>query len=445
MLSKQPWIHFAPDLDIEWQQEKDEGKQVDDFREICERIKALPQTAENDRLAAEVWERMKLAPMAKDYPYIEPSDLPSIRAQRPVKTRRFSSNPLSEGDLRRKLTGAWLGRISGCLLGKPVEGFHWAALKKLLTGTGNFPMSRYITAGSFTPELMNELKLNPDGFWADNLKGVEPVDDDTNYTVFTLKLLETCGRSFTSDDVLEGWLNWIPMLATCTAERVAYRNACAGLRAPQTASYKNPYREWIGAQIRGDLYGYINPGNPEKAAELAFRDASISHVKNGIYGEMYVAAMLAAAAVCDDLNAVISAGLQEIPAKSRLRRDIDTLLAWYRQGIGYDETISRIHRQYDESKPHGWCHTDPNAMIVTAALLYGEKKFGRTICLAVQAAFDTDCNGATAGSIIGMLLGETGIPAEWTAPYQRRLQTSIIGYNEIDVAELVEKTLRLCQ
>ena len=144
---------------------------------------------------------------------------------------------------------------------------------------------------------------------------------------------------------------WLPYLSTCTAERVAYRNAAAGLLPPETASYKNPYREWIGAQIRADFYGYINPGDPEKAAEMAFRDASATHVKNGIYGAMFVAAMLAQAAVTDDVMKVIRAGLSVMPEKCRLRDDIERVIAWHARGLmrersptGYTPSMTRGHR-----------------------------------------------------------------------------------------------------
>lgn len=221
------------------------------------------------------------------------------------------------------MAGAWSGRISGCLLGKPVEGYRLERLLPLLKETGNYPLKRYICRRDFSDELVQRLDIWTQACWADNLQGFSPMDDDTNYTVFALKLLEEYGQDFTPDDVLEGWLSWLPMFATCTAERAAYRNAASGLTAPETATWRNPYREWIGAQIRGDLFGYVCPGDPERAAALAFRDASVSHVKNGIYGEMFIAAMLAAAAVCSDVTTVIEAGLDEIPEASRLRRDVE--------------------------------------------------------------------------------------------------------------------------
>ena len=205
--------------------------------------------------------------------------------------------------------------------------------------------------------------------------------------------------------------------------------------------YKNPYREWIGAQIRGDYFGYINPGEPEKAAEMAFRDASISHIKNGIYGEMWISAMIACATVTDNIEDIILGGLGEIPETSRLYDAVTNILNDYKNGVSYDDCVKKIHSLYDEHTGYGWCHTIPNAMIVTAALLYGEGDFGKSICMAVQPAFDTDCNGATVGSIIGMRHGISDIGEEWTKPVDDTLHTSIFGVGTVKISDMVEKTM----
>ena len=81
-------------------------------------------------------------------------------------------------------------------------------------------------------------------------------------------------------------------------------------------------------------------------------------------------------------------------------------------------------------------------MIVAAALLCSGQDYGRSICLAVQAGFDTDCNGATVGSVLGMMLGEDGIPETWAAPVHGRLETDIFGVNEISLKEAAETTLK---
>jgi ADP-ribosylglycohydrolase len=440
MLKHQPWIHFAPEILLEWKQSKDEGHDVRLLKSICEEIAKRAKTENQEEIAKSLKAQMDNAPIIKGYPFIEPSDYAGIQSAKPHRRHVFKLE-LAQEQLKDKLAGAWIGRISGCLLGKPVEGWQSKDLHKLLKDTQNFPMNRYIVKREFTPYW--EKQANQNLTWADNINGIAPIDDDTNYTVFALKLVQTYGKEFTANDVLEGWLNWIPMLATCTAERVAYRNAAMGLLAPDTATYLNPYREWIGAQIRGDFFGYINVGDPDLAAEMAFRDASISHIKNGIYGEMLMAAMIAAAAASDDILTIVEAGLDEIPARSRLRKDIQVVLTWYKEKMTYDEVIQQIHKLYDEADGHGWCHTNSNAMIVVTALLYGEKDFGKSLCMAVQPGFDTDCNGATTGSILGMILGEANIPQLWSEPYNKTLATSIIGHNIVSVDDLVNQTLDL--
>ncbi|KAF0227652.1 MAG: ADP-ribosylation/Crystallin J1 [Erysipelotrichaceae bacterium] len=440
MLEHHAWIHFAPELVLEWKQAQDEGRDVKLLRAICEEVAKRSITENKTEVAIAIKAQLDNAPMIKGYPFIEPSDYPGIQSAKPNRRHKFSVQ-LSDEILFDKIKGAWIGRISGCLLGKPVEGWLSKDLNKLLKDSANYPMDRYIKLSELTPEWVK--KADPTRAWADTLTGFAPIDDDTNYTVLALKLVQTYGKDFRPNDVLEAWLTWMPMLATCTAERVAYRNASMGLLAPETATTMNPYREWIGAQIRADFFGYINVGDPDLAAEMAFRDASISHIKNGIYGEMLMAAMIAAAAVSDDLLTIIEAGLDEIPARCRLRGDIQAVLSHHREQKSYDETIALIHKLYDETSGHGWCHTNPNAMIVVTALLYGNKDFSKSLGMSVQAGFDTDCNGATLGSLLGMLLGAQSIPDEWIQPHQNTLATSLIGFNSVTVDELVQETLSI--
>ncbi len=442
MLEKQKWMNYSLELSLEWKQARDEGKDVDDLKEICEFISKKAETEDCKKLAIEISNKLINAPVKEDFAFTEPSTLDEIKSAKPKRRHKFKFE-VDDTTLKSKLSGAWIGRISGCLLGKPVECMKTDLLYPLLKQTDNYPMKKYIMKKDFHSSVDDLLKDWHNHFWADTLSGVAPVDDDTNYTVFTMKLIEEYGRDFRPNDVLEAWLSWMPMFATCTAERVAYRNAAMGLYAPETATYQNPYREWIGAQIRGDFYGYLNPANPEMAAEMAWRDASISHVKNGIYGEMFVASLISAACVCDDMMVIIEAGLDEIPEKCRLRHDVDLVLKWYINGVSAIEAINKIHELYDENDGHDWCHTNSNAMIVVMSLLYGEKDFGKSICLAVQAAFDTDCNGATVGSIIGIMLGENNIPSYWYECYDLKLSTSIDGYNRVSITELAEKTLQL--
>lgn len=442
MLEQQNWITYAPHILSEWKTCLDEGRNVEQYKELVMAIHTL--SGKKEELAIEAGKLMLNTPIREDFPYVEPSDLKEIRAQRQENRPAFQNN-LTPEKWRDKLKGAWLGRISGCLLGKPVEGIRYVNLKDILQTTGNYPMNRYITSDQFTDELCERSAwpLRERGCWADQLSGIEPIDDDTNYPVLALRIMQNYGWNFRSSDVLEAWMTYDPYLQVCTAERICYRNAAIGLLPPETATFRNPFRELVGARIRGDFFGFVTPGEPELAAELGWRDASISHVKNGIYGEMYVCAMIAAAAVCDDIETIIEAGLAQIPQKSRHYESMRQVIAWYKEGLSVEETIDKIHQRYPEDIWENIFDTLSNDMIVTAALLYGKGDFGRSICLAVQAAYDTDCNGATVGSIVGAINGAKGIDPYWVAPWQERLQTSILDYSEITVDELVEKTLAI--
>ena len=156
---------------------------------------------------------------------------------------------------------------------------------------------------------------------------------------------------------------------------------------------------------------------------------------------MFVAAMLAHAAVCDDVEEVISCGLGHIPSTSRLHAGLRAIVEAYERGVGSDECFKSIHARYDEHDEYDWCHTIPNAEIVVASLLYGKGDFAKTICLSVQCGFDTDCNGATVGSVFGMMHGIGSIDKVWKAPVRDMLDTSIFGVGKVGVDEMVERTM----
>ncbi len=437
-----PWEFYASYTLDEYLQSTAEGLDVEMYRPLFEEITKLPMGQIKKQFCDVLFRIVQEAPQREGYPYREPSDAEGIRALRrpyPLPT------PVEPSDMERRIRGAWVGRICGCMLGKSVEGIHSHELERLLRATENYPLHRYILQSD-----IDRIDPKEYGFpligrpYADRIDGM-PADDDTNYMVQAQQLIVDKGRDFTPTDVIEGWVRYQPKDAYCTAERVAFCNYIKGYRPPDTATFQNVYREWIGAQIRADYYGYINPGDPTAAADMAWRDASISHTKNGIYGAMLVAAMLAAAATTDHIPTILEVGLSEIPHTSRLYEAIRRVMEDYASGVPQETCFAHIHEAWDEHIGYGWCHTISNAMIVAASLLYGEGDYSRSICIAVQAAFDTDCNGATVGSILGMARGIECIPSAWQEPIRGVLHTALFGLESVRIDDAVRLTLRHIQ
>lgn len=430
---------YPSDIMAEYNQCIEEGLDMEKHKALFESVAALENGEIKTRMSDLIFETVINADMHCDYKYNEPNELDAIKALR--KPHEFDTVEPDEESLRKKLLGAWTGRACGCLLGKPVEGIRSDEFIPLLKETGNYPMHRYILSTDITPEVISHYKfslLNKD--YADTVDGM-PIDDDTNYVALAQQIVEKSGKTFSSNDVALAWLRYQSVSAYFTAERIAYVNFINCIEPPASAMYKNVCREWIGAQIRGDYFGYINPGKPEIAAKMAFTDARISHVKNGIYGEMFVAAMISCAAVTDSIEDIILGGLAQIPETSRLFEAVMKIFDGYKNGVSVDECFDIIHAEYDEHTSHGWCHTISNAMIVTAALLYGEGDFGKSVCTAVGMAFDTDCNGATVGSILGMRGGIDCIDEYWQKPINGKIHTSIFGVGTVNIADAVEKTI----
>ncbi|MGI8415061.1 MAG: ADP-ribosylglycohydrolase family protein [Nakamurella sp.] len=397
-------------------------------------------TAEQRALAGELLHELGRLPDPSAA--TEPSSWQEISAQltNTADTAAASTSFLPTEEFADKVHGGWLGRAVGCVLGKPVEKVPRAGIEAILRSTGRWPLDRYFTAVGLDPAVSARWPWNrASGSTSleENIDGT-PEDDDINFTLMALRLLEAHGDGFTSDDVAQGWLLDLPAGRSFTAERVAYRNLLEGISPPQTASVRNPFREWIGAQIRTDLYGWVNPGNPQAAAEWAWRDAAVSHTRNGLYGAMFVAAMASTAVVCSSVSEVLDAGASVVPGGSRMAAAI----AFGRQlAAGSTEPTAAYTALESRFAGMHWVHSLNNSALVAYALAAGAGDFDRSICLAVMGGWDTDSNGATVGAVAGALAGTAGITAHWSAPLNNSISTSIPGCDGDSFDDLAARTL----
>ena len=347
---------------------------------------------------------------------------------------------LPRADLADRLLGAWTGRLAGCLLGKPVEKVPREGIRARLQSIGEWPLRRYFTAEGVPDAVVERWPWNrasrPTSL-RENVAGM-PEDDDVNYTMLALHVLETYGDGFTTDDVATAWLQMLPPLTTFTAERVAMQNLLDYVEPPATALVRNPYREWIGAQIRADAYGYVRPGDPAAAAELAWRDARLSHVENGVYGAMWAAGTVAAAFVERDPARAVARGLEVVPSDSRLAEAVAWAADAAARETGWEAVLDALHARYGH---YHWVHAVNNAALAAAALVHGRGDFGRSVAAAVMGGWDTDSNGATVGSVVGAMVGRRGIDDAWAAPLRNEVRSSLKGFDRSRIDDLARRTL----
>lgn len=423
-----------------------------------------PEALDDPAAYAAALAALKKLPRRPDYPYEEPDTLEEILAASEAAER--NADGAAEGDRNallsdresyfKKLHAAWTGRAAGCALGKPVEchpymagtkektGFEY--VREWFEGADAYPIDYYTPAHSRAEE--SGLHLVCPKSQRENIHFMES-DDDVRYTVLGLKLMEEKGFAFSTWDVGELWHKCLPYRMCCTAETQAYLNfaavtnhlhpqepADAEKRIRFVNTYQNPYREWIGAQIRVDAYGYAAAGDPLLAAKLAYRDAHLSHVKNGVYGAMFVSAMIAAAFTAETPRAIVEAGLRVIPKKSRLYEAITDTLSWACPEIAPEE-ISRI--LWEKWRSYDCVHTINNAACVAACVLSSGGDYERAVTNAVLTGWDTDCNGATVGSIMGAFLGS--VPEKWAAPLHDTMYSEVSGFDPITFTDAAKRTL----
>ncbi|MBA2444976.1 MAG: ADP-ribosylglycohydrolase family protein [Nocardioidaceae bacterium] len=369
-----------------------------------------------------------------DWAFEEPDDDATLLAL----VADVSSIRFDEAQLPERIQGAWLGRAVGNTLGKPVEGLTRAELEIYLRAAGQWPLAGYLPLLDPLPDGVPQLHSSAPLATAGRFVDV-PRDDDIDWTILGLHLLERYGCQVTTEHVAAEWLDRVPFTQTYTAERAAYRNLVHGVRPPETATYRNPYREWIGALIRGDAFGYAHPGNPGQAARLALVDARLSHTANGIYGEMWAAGLVSAALASSSADAALRLALGVVPERSRLAGTLRAVLELFDRAATHEDALDWV----DSTLGHyPWVHTINNAALISIGLLWGES-FIDAVGISMAGGRDTDSNAATVGSVYGSLHGASAIPAELVGTTHVHVRSAVRDFDRITIDELTERTLQV--
>lgn len=371
-----------------------------------------------------------------EYAFDEPADW-----HEPGSTWSASHERLAQPDqtlYRERISGAWLGKCIGSVMGRPFCGWHRNAIVSYLSAHSALPLEDYVPG---SPETFEQHGYT----WQTSGVGVErllrgrvsgvPEDYPLNLSLLNIKTVAEMGYDFTVRGIAHQWLVCLPFKTVYNAERSAYEDLIMEWLPPATARRYNPYREWSGAMIRADAFGLLAPGDHELAARMASRDAFLSHTKNGRYAAELVAALVAAVLGGASIGQSIEIAQTYIPERSRLASAIRTILEARDSGSDVSEALDRLQEKFSD---YPWLHSVINAGIIVAALVYGDGDFTKSVSIAATAGADTDGNAVVVGTILGALVGASGVPEKLFAPLEDRIESLIPGYSDCAISCIAE-------
>ena len=388
-------------------------------------------------------ERLAILPRRDDWPYVEPNDWEGISVEADPDRPLGPLSDMAASEASGRIEAAFYGSVCGCILGKPLE-FNptLAEAQALLERIGEWPLRDYVSerildAGAPTLPAWNQT-------YRERLGCVMP-DDDLNYTVLGMLNLEQNGSRFTQTQLKDLWLRHLTADPTTIAGPERSFLVKAALDALRESRQDPPFDEWVsvlnpgdeqcGAMIRADAYGYACLGNPGLAAELAWRDAGMTHRRTGIYGAIFAAAAIAAAPAFRDPLDVFALALQFVPQRSRFYAIVSDSLAEVAAATDWLDGYARIHAKYGA---YGHCRVFQETGTLINTLRFAES-VGDGICKQVMQGCDTDSYGATAGSILGAYFGSGHLDERWLTPFQDRFQTSLAWFAETSLSGLARR------
>jgi ADP-ribosylglycohydrolase len=419
-----------------------QGHFIDDLKA---QLSELPDSY--DALSA-FEERIGNSPMREGWPYVEPNHLEEIWAECDPARPQGQIRAIDPGLAERHAETAFLASVAGCMLGKPLEEeLTLSKIRQAAQASGEWPINDYISEA-----LLDQLGHRHPS-WNETTRGriqyVAP-DDDMNYSVLGMLLLEARGTDFTTQDVMNAWLHNLPPLWTWGPERTILTKAAIHsiynengpareIPFETWVTHWNPESEMCGAAIRVDAYGFACPGSPALAAELAWRDAHWTHRRTGIYGAMFIAAAIASAFVIKDPLAIFETALQFVPQRSRLHEVVVDSLKLVRQADDWLDGYEHIHAKYGQ---YTSCQIYQEIATLINTLHFATN-VGDGICIQVAQGNDTDCFGKIAGSLIGALYGPRSLDERWIAPFKDEIHVALANYYDHSLSGLAKRMGKL--
>jgi ADP-ribosylglycohydrolase len=175
---------------------------------------------------------------------------------------------------------------------------------------------------------------------------------------------------------------------------------------------------------------------------MACKDAVGSQTRNGIYSGMFFAALIADAFATGDAVQSIDTAARYVPPRSRFAEMVRFVKEQCAAEDDWQKVNAAIYAKYPAECPR-FNHSLPNAAIVLMGLIKGGSDFGRTLGITVMAGMDTDCTGATAGSIMGCALGTHGIPQRWSQPFNDTIVTELARMHEVRISEVAGRMFKV--
>ena len=266
--------------------------------------------------------------------------------------------------------------------------------------------------------------------------------DDTEYALFSARLLLTYGLELTPGNVVEGYRREIisgdnAYKGAGFSEILSIRNLEAGLMPPASGRHLHSWSD--GLAMRVAPYGIAAAGDPALAAKLAAVDGCVTHAGEGIYSGQAVAAAIAAAMNGAELNTVFEAALSVLPEDCWTCRALRRALAIARDHPGVWNAIQPLH---DEIVCHAyyWADIAPEAVGLAFGLLAAaDGDFEESVLGGVNIGRDTDTIAAIAGAIAGARGGLTAIPPHWRLRLRKAAGTCIKTVRGMDVLETADR------